>query len=969
MNIVDEALGGRSPESTKGSLSIVDEALRSTAPVKGAPQGFAGEVGTAIKRRFGGIADELFSPVYGNVLTQGPQKLFRAAGEAGGLIGDVALSGLKSAYQTLTPDLLQKGLSSAGGYLANTDIGKAQLATLGDIGKLYGAAQERFPEGMKNVEAGINIAGAIPIVKGAAMLRPALKEGAAIAGDIGRAALSKTPVQAAEKVDTVIRKGITKGIRPTVVGKANAGQITKYYNNAYTAVKTILRELPGELPQSLDDFSTAIREAKKKVYEKYSALSEAAGEKGVMADLSGTRKELFDIDAAPNTPLSVKNAAKKATEEISAYSSKITPAQAEDLVAHINTLTKPFWNNPNPSEAHFVTMLERVARNVRKAASDAVDSIGGAQYSGLKKEYGALSTIEKDVAHRAVVDARKNAKGIFDLADVATAAEFATGIMSMNPFALARATAMQATKAYIKGENNPNNIIKKMFEQGRRLIDGPNPTPFQSQALKKAASVRDSLTALERTPAKALAPSLDAPLQYPPVPSSAIRLPSDVSKLNELDRLIAERTAVPKTRLPGAPTLIDLAPRPPQLRPNMAAGDLIIPGLLERYKNQLPTWIEDRLNELRTGPEAAWNAQDRAMIKTLIDGETAKRQPLIKPATSYSRRGGAPAPENIPQPEAPGPLPKAAPSSKATGSANPAAAKAIIEKTTPTEVGAKIIPATYKAELPKFESSELSRVVKKVDQWIAENTPGGTNLKDGIGTNNGKIVWKLKDGRLIVVESDISGTKTAQAIKEVSSFEPYPPSPKTVAAMRSRAPGELSSAKAAAKAREEQSFRETQAKFADEAANTETISQREARRLAQKTVKYPDPKKYAWQDIDVAIEKAPDIESQIKLGKIGSRWSVSYPSKNEAGIKSQTFPTKAAAEEVKRGIIASEGKYGPEVKKVTIVSPGGAIYEMWNTKEQLNRFKELVKRQYKGNLKHFGITAVTGTGAYYGAKK
>ncbi len=252
--------------------------------------------------------------------------------------------------------------------IVGTDVGKAQLATGQDVKTLA----DRFPQTTETLGKMAAATNLIPAAGAVRKLGPALLEGELIGSDLLGLATRKTAAQLEVKAGEVIEKGIDKGIRPTVVGKRNAGQIAKYYDNAKTAVKTIISEFPDQMPKTLDEFSTVIKDTKKKIYEKYNAISTAAGEAGVMTDLNGTRGELAGIIEAPNTPRSVKVAASKALREISGYDAAITPAMAEDLVAHINTLTKPFWNNPNPSDATYTTMLERVSSNVRKATSDAI---------------------------------------------------------------------------------------------------------------------------------------------------------------------------------------------------------------------------------------------------------------------------------------------------------------------------------------------------------------------------------------------------------------------------------------------------------------------------------------------------------------------------------------------------------------------------------------------------------------------
>jgi hypothetical protein len=85
-------------------------------------------------------------------------------------------------------------------------------------------------------------------------------------------------------------------------------------------------------------------------------------------------------------------------------------------------------------------------------------------YQGLKKSYGSLKAIEKDVAHRSGIYARLNKKGLIDFTDIFTSGEIVAGLATMNPALLAKGVTMKAVKEYIKYVNDPNHIVKTMFK-------------------------------------------------------------------------------------------------------------------------------------------------------------------------------------------------------------------------------------------------------------------------------------------------------------------------------------------------------------------------------------------------------------------------------------------------------------------------------------------------------------------------
>jgi hypothetical protein len=124
-----------------------------------------------------------------------------------------------------------------------------------------------------------------------------------------------------------------------------------------------------------------------------------------------------------------------------------------------------------------------------------VESVTGKSYQSLKNTYGALRAIQDDVLNRAIVDARKNAKGFFDLGEVFATGDLVSGLLSMNPAVAVRGTVMRGVINAIKSINNPNRIVKNMFSVvdraykpiakesvnvGERLLEG---VPGQAQKL------------------------------------------------------------------------------------------------------------------------------------------------------------------------------------------------------------------------------------------------------------------------------------------------------------------------------------------------------------------------------------------------------------------------------------------------------------------------------------------------------
>jgi hypothetical protein len=86
------------------------------------------------------------------------------------------------------------------------------------------------------------------------------------------------------------------------------------------------------------------------------------------------------------------------------------------------------------------------------------------KYQELKNKYGALKSIEKEVNQRAIVDARKNVKGLIDFSDIFSGSEVVRGVLTANPATVATGAAAKGVAAWYRYLSSPNRHIKNMFE-------------------------------------------------------------------------------------------------------------------------------------------------------------------------------------------------------------------------------------------------------------------------------------------------------------------------------------------------------------------------------------------------------------------------------------------------------------------------------------------------------------------------
>jgi hypothetical protein len=402
-----------------------------------------------------------------------PERLSRTVAGAAGTIGEVAGQGANLAYKSanrLTGGLLDKATEPAKQFVSGlvekpvrkisewyNGLSEAEKAN-------YGSAVDMLE--LLGIVAGANVANKVLVTSGA-----------------------KTAEKEATKA---IKAGVSKGIKPTVIGKPSLGKMEKFYSKADEAVKTIaenkssiklLNDIGEEIPypRTAGEMAQAIDQTKKHVYKTYHDMALDAGDAGAQFNINPVVNKLKGIAADPEEILKVGDPRKKYTKDIREYAHKLkmeleelrgeTPEIIEARIADLNNSLAGYYDGRVTKAKAQVDAS--VAQAMREQLDDQITNAIGEGYQELKNKYGALKHIEKEVNKRALVNARRADKSVIDFTDIFTGGELVSGVLTMNPAIIAKGLAGRGIKEVYKGLNNPDRYIKRMFQKVYALPDKP----------------------------------------------------------------------------------------------------------------------------------------------------------------------------------------------------------------------------------------------------------------------------------------------------------------------------------------------------------------------------------------------------------------------------------------------------------------------------------------------------------------
>ena len=503
------------PASNVGSdWSAYDKAVAPPEPVTD-PNAFGEIAGRPV---VGGIVGNILNNL-GSTFQQGGANVTKdlapiTSGDTGKMgIGEGTLTTLQSLGH-VAGDVA----GTAGGILSSVIspfLPDAVKTKLGDVTKFVSDKVNSIPGMTPEIAHGLSDVFNTATLLGGKEVTPAVEQGAKatateagnIASDVGTLAQNKIASLGGDSVAPTLNEAkvidqYNRAIRPTVVGKGNAGQIAGASDNVLSGLKTIADNkgalqftdsagniVKGQTPTTVDQLSQSIAQTKSSIFKQYNDIATKAGDQGLKVDASGIASELDPViqskSLAISNPAAVKYA--QAAQARLTQAGGVDALTAQEVIQNYNAELKAYYRNPTPGMASNVQIDALIANKFREALDNGIANTTGAEYQSLKNQYGALSSMEKDVAHRATVWGRQNKVGLAaNISNVASGAELVRGLLTGNPVDVAIGGTIKGIQLYQKYLNNPDVGVSKIFDAINESNVPPTPKAVTPEFVPKS---------------------------------------------------------------------------------------------------------------------------------------------------------------------------------------------------------------------------------------------------------------------------------------------------------------------------------------------------------------------------------------------------------------------------------------------------------------------------------------------------
>lgn len=279
-------------------------------------------------------------------------------------------------------------------------------------------------------------------------------------------------------ISSMVEKSFIQSVKPTLKGVKTSGKLKSLKNAATSSVESIVDNknnlkivdsvgnvIEGKLPETLDEFSQAISQTKKLIFNQYDEILKNAGQSGVRVPLKPISEDILKSISSPvlgDLSPSVQNYGLKLATTLEKRGT-YTLQESQDAIEALNANLKSYFNSPTPQSIHKAVIDSALAKNLRESLSKIVESNSGAGYKLLRNQYGSLNQIEDNVT-RAALNFSKSADNLGNLADIFSSGSIVGGIKALHPGEVTKGVFQLAARNIHKAMNSPNKAISDMFK-------------------------------------------------------------------------------------------------------------------------------------------------------------------------------------------------------------------------------------------------------------------------------------------------------------------------------------------------------------------------------------------------------------------------------------------------------------------------------------------------------------------------
>lgn len=331
--------------------------------------------------------------------------------------------------------------------------------------------------------------------------------------------LANLPKNQVENIRKEASSYIEKSIKPTVKWKQSQADYNKFIDDTLDVVHKMNRNkeilqytddawevVKWKMPTNLRETSETLWNLKKVIYNQYNDIAKKAWDAGARVDMNKAFNQLDDLTkdisqniSNPWTKAIVDNF-KNTLLEYTDDAWTIAIDDAQKITQDFNQQLTAFFKNPNMNDVSKSSIIAKLNKWTKDAINDSIDdalskwinkwSTMSQQYNQLKWFYSKIKTIEDEIAKRALVDARKNAKWLSTtVLDSLAWWEFTEALLTVDPVKLWKAWVMKVISKYYNYLNNPNTQLRNLFNLVEKV---DNPTALQTARAWLSNAVRST---------------------------------------------------------------------------------------------------------------------------------------------------------------------------------------------------------------------------------------------------------------------------------------------------------------------------------------------------------------------------------------------------------------------------------------------------------------------------------------------